>query len=736
MVVGWVVTRFLRSVAMSRFVWRTVLVCLLLVSVSDFSGMGLLVVDGFSRREEPVAKPRIVESQVERAPVGAMPVATFSVPTPDVQAVYWWPAVIWAVGFMVVLARLSTAHALLMVMRRYDRRVTDVVVLDDARRIATQFGMRRRVVLIEGINIVAPFAFGIFRPAIALPADFGSKFRTQEREAILAHELAHIAAGDPAWQLVANLVSAFMWWHPAVWLARRWMYDAAEMAADEAVATLENGPQTLAECLVAMARSVARPLWWGGVGVNGTDRRSNLRRRVERLLNLPEGGAFVASARRREVRLIAAVLSVLAAFLVSGFVQEKSGPSTSVDVWKQSPLAVMCGQIKGQKLQGPAKTDAVLDDARDLYELGKLSMALAKLQVVLKLEPDNQRALYYWKLVRAALDRNRRDRPQEENLDWNQPWLFPTDPPKRVRSTTPSHVLISPAPKLAPSASTPARAVPFFATSSLNASNGNGSSETNLYSKVFHLNEDALTEMLKKSGKDVSNAKMMHQSLREWFQSKGVDWSDPRKTVVFNNRTGLLLVRATLQDLESIDGAVEMLADSRPQIVLRGRVMELGPDADKLLQEFGIDLKTAQSWESQRGYDLIDALKKQPEVTVVATPAVTTIMGRTAAVETTNPLPAGRRHGVSITMLPNMSDDAFSIELTAILGKGTGEYHSPLPQARAVHAKISDHGTLSFVCEDPESSGKKELVLVTATLIDPVGNAIHTDQEIKDHGGR
>ena len=50
---------------------------------------------------------------------------------------------------------------------------------------------------------------------------------------MLAHELAHPAANDPVWYLLADLTTAVFWWHPFVWSARRRLHAASETAAFE-----------------------------------------------------------------------------------------------------------------------------------------------------------------------------------------------------------------------------------------------------------------------------------------------------------------------------------------------------------------------------------------------------------------------------------------------------------------------------------------------------------------------
>src|SRR5262249_6650548 len=117
-------------------------------------------------------------------------------------------------------------------------------------------------------------------------AGFGEDFTAAEQEAMLAHELGHLAGRDPAWHLLADLVTAALWWHPLAWWARGRLRAASELAADEASVVVANGPEVLAECLVELGGrlAVGRPGAWAPMAGNGF--RSGLGRRVRRLLDL------------------------------------------------------------------------------------------------------------------------------------------------------------------------------------------------------------------------------------------------------------------------------------------------------------------------------------------------------------------------------------------------------------------------------------------------------------------
>ncbi|HEU0009942.1 MAG TPA: M56 family metallopeptidase, partial [Verrucomicrobiae bacterium] len=149
-----------------------------------------------------------------------------------------------------------------------------------------RLGIRRHVRVKSISGRSSPIAFGIFRPTVGVPMDFSVRFTAAQQDAMLAHELAHIAAFDAVWMLLADLVTALLWWHPGAWWARRHLRAASETAADEASLLLDDGPATLAECLVTLGDLLTRSPDPGGLGMAGFRFRSGLGRRVERLLHL------------------------------------------------------------------------------------------------------------------------------------------------------------------------------------------------------------------------------------------------------------------------------------------------------------------------------------------------------------------------------------------------------------------------------------------------------------------
>jgi beta-lactamase regulating signal transducer with metallopeptidase domain len=198
----------------------------------------------------------------------------------------WWPGALWLAGTLILLLRGLLGRGLLIVFRVRHSASEDPALLRRVRAVAERLHYRRCVCVLEVPGLCGPVAFGIVRPTVAVPADFTHRFDASRQEVMLAHELAHLAARDPAWLLLADLVVSLWWWQPLAWWARQCLRSSAETAADESSLVIADGPALLASCLVELGTRLAAPGSTGWLGMAGNSFRSGLGRRVERLLRL------------------------------------------------------------------------------------------------------------------------------------------------------------------------------------------------------------------------------------------------------------------------------------------------------------------------------------------------------------------------------------------------------------------------------------------------------------------
>lgn len=81
----------------------------------------------------------------------------------------------------------------------------------------------------------------------------------------------------------------------------------------------------------------------------------------------------------------------------------------------------------------------------------------------------------------------------------------------------------------------------------------------------------------------VTPMEQMQAVARQFFSTAGVDFNVPGKQLVFNDRLGQLMVRATLQDLDIIEQAVHVLNMAPPQVTIEAKFAEITQQDSKAL---------------------------------------------------------------------------------------------------------------------------------------------------------
>lgn len=144
-----------------------------------------------------------------------------------------------------------------------------------------RMGFKHGTALLVSPDIGSPVSWGVMRPVILLnEAAIGSR---EQAEAIIAHELAHVARLDWAKLLLARVTAALFWFNPLVWMLTRQCHQLREESADDAVLAHDVPDLDYAELLVGVARHESGALLLAANGVAPS--RGSLAQRVARVLD-------------------------------------------------------------------------------------------------------------------------------------------------------------------------------------------------------------------------------------------------------------------------------------------------------------------------------------------------------------------------------------------------------------------------------------------------------------------
>ena len=226
---------------------------------------------------QPVAAPS--ESRASTTAVATVPVATRSAsatmsPLAAATALYAVPAAILLFLTALALVRLVTLQARADVL-------VDSHWLSALARAQRRMGFKHGTALLTSDDLASPISWGLIRPVILLNSR--AVEATGEAEAIIAHELAHVARMDWIKLLLARVATALFWFNPLVWMLAREAHQLREEAADDSVLAADIVDTDYAQLLVGVARHECPGLLLGAHGVAPS--KSSLARRVARVLD-------------------------------------------------------------------------------------------------------------------------------------------------------------------------------------------------------------------------------------------------------------------------------------------------------------------------------------------------------------------------------------------------------------------------------------------------------------------
>jgi beta-lactamase regulating signal transducer with metallopeptidase domain len=223
---------------------------------------------------------------------------------------------IYFVGALLILARLFVG---LIFTRRLVRSSQEIPDFRVTRRLAARAyacGLGRIPSAVESEVISVPVTVGMLHPTILLPGGW-REWGDAKLDAVVAHEVSHIARRDAWTQRVSLLHRAIFWFSPFAWWLDRHLADLEEQASDEAAlcsgADRSDYARTLLGFFEALQAAPGR-VWWQGVAMA---KAGQAEQRVERILRWKDAGGNIAMGLKKSVAVMIFALAIPAVYVAA-----------------------------------------------------------------------------------------------------------------------------------------------------------------------------------------------------------------------------------------------------------------------------------------------------------------------------------------------------------------------------------------------------------------------------------
>lgn len=238
--------------------------------------------------------------------------------------------------------------------------------------LADRLGLRTMPEVVIFPGPVSPMIWALMgRPRLIVPQELWGRLDDGQRDALLVHELAHLKRRDHWVRGLELIASAFYWWHPVLWWARRGLRQAEEQCCDAWVVwALPDSAHSYATALVEAVDFLSESRPDLPIGAIGMGQARDLSRRIIMIMRVqPPRRLSIAGA------LIVLALAVLLLPWRPTWARLPRRDKVTLE-W----LAALSAQTAAREAQAapraespamPARDQEAIDRARDEQELAE-----------------------------------------------------------------------------------------------------------------------------------------------------------------------------------------------------------------------------------------------------------------------------------------------------------------------------------------------------------------------------
>ncbi len=223
---------------------------------------------------------------------------------------------VWAMGVALFILRLLGGVSYVYYLKSRLNFPADEYWQSTLQDLSKRIGLNKTVDLLESAMVRSPLVVGYLKPVILFPIGAINHLSTEQVEAVLAHELAHILRNDYIFNILQSVMEALFYFHPAVWWLSTQVRTEREHCCDDLAVQLCGNSIEYAKSLVLLQeiQHFAPQMALGFA----TQRKQQMLYRVQRMLNTAQNHSNV-------MEKIVATLLLLFVVLALSFGETRRG---------------------------------------------------------------------------------------------------------------------------------------------------------------------------------------------------------------------------------------------------------------------------------------------------------------------------------------------------------------------------------------------------------------------------
>lgn len=201
------------------------------------------------------------------------------------QLEMWFPVLVglYVTGVAVMSIKLIMDLVQLKQIRNKQVLPIDAVWEKHLERLTARLRIPRKVQLLISTQIQVPVMIGFLKPLILLPVAMFNNLTTEQLEAILLHELAHIKRNDYLLNIFQSIVETILFFNPFIWWITKNIRLEREHCCDDLVIASQVQPLQYAKALVALEEY---RLTVNALAMAAADNKQHLFHRIKRIMEM------------------------------------------------------------------------------------------------------------------------------------------------------------------------------------------------------------------------------------------------------------------------------------------------------------------------------------------------------------------------------------------------------------------------------------------------------------------